>query len=220
MIINKDNIWMHWPETLSEKLDKGSLNELYSGKRDFTIYVEIDTLKKYDYMQPIFSILPNFLSVDFKTHNKHQGGTIIHFTITTNKNIYYIEEIIDYSEKYSICYYFKKDENKINCTVNGKGVLNFVFKEDENLIETNNFHLILGAQFFPKNNREHINSEFNINKMFISEKVIEHYEIDDLDCFPRTLKKYNILAYFDFIEKTEYKIFDHSENNNHLHLIV
>jgi hypothetical protein len=220
MRIDKDNIWLLWPETLSEKMDKGKLNELYNGDRSFTIYVEVSNLKKTNFMQSIFSILPNFLSVDFKAHNKDEEGIIIHYTISTNMMITYLEKKIDYSEKYYLSYSYNMDTKTFLSFINGVETLNFKLSDNKYLKKANNCHLILGAGDFPNKLKNENITEFDITKMIVSEQVVSYDDLKEMDNYRSIFKKYGVLGYYDFEEKTDYKIFDHTNNNNHLHLII
>jgi hypothetical protein len=220
MIINKDNLWLLWPETLSEKLDKGNIGELYFGDKDFTIYLEISDVKCDNFMQNIIAILPHFIGIDFKMHNNITDNIFVHFTITTNKNVYYFENKITYSETYKIHYSYDKTQNKFICYFNDDLVLEYKLNEDEQLLKANNSHLLIGTTYFPQESREHINSEFNITKMLIAENLINRFDIDNIEIYKRSLDKNKIVCYFDFKEKTDYKIFDHTLNNNHLQIII
>lgn len=220
MRIDKDNIWLLWPETLSEKLDIGVLNELYNGDRDFTIYVEASDFKTTNFMQSVFSILPNFLSVDFKAHNKDQEGIIIHYTISTNKEIYYLEKRIEFSKSYAISYSYNIITKTFLSFINGVETLCFKLKDDEFLKKTNNSHLLIGSGDFPKKLKGENITEFDINKMIVCDRVVSYVDLYEMDNYRSIFKKFGVLGYYDFIEKTEYKIFDHSDNNNHIHLII
>jgi hypothetical protein len=220
MRIEKDNIWLLWPETLSEKMDIGSLNELYNGDKSFTIYIEISNVKKTNYIQSIFTILPNFLSVDFKSHNEDEEGVIIHYTISTDKAINYLERRVDYSDKYCISYHYDMDNKIFFSVINGVETLKYKLLDDESLKTADNCHLILGSSDFPKNLKTDNITEYDIDKMIICDDIVLYDTLKEMDNYRSVLKKNNVLGYYDFIEKTDYKIFDHSNNNNHIHLMI
>jgi len=220
MRIDKDNIWLLWPETLSEKMDIGKLNQLYDGDRSFTIYVEVSNFKKTNFMQSVFSILPNFLSVDFKAHNKDEEGIIIHYTISTDLVINYLEKKIDYSEKYHISYSYNKTTKTFLSFINGVETLNFKLSDNEFLKKADNSHLIIGAGDFPKKLTSENITEFDITKMIVCENVVSYDVLKDMDNYRSIFKKNNVLGYYNFIERTDYKIFDHTNNNNHINLII
>ena len=209
MIINKGEPWIVWPKKYSHGLCKEDINNSLQGDNDFTLGIEFKLLSEGSDKRTIFSRLPNYLGLDIEKENNN-----VLFIIKTINNgeekAYY--EFSDYSlDKDFHRFYirYSKQKNFLDLSIDGKVIIEVQFDENEELLKSDESHIILGSGNFPHNGFNLNYSEIELKQFFVTKEFlsIKPYTTEEL-------LKYNSTGVYDFVNRTDYQVWDYTNNYN------
>ena len=209
MIISKGEPWILWPEKYSHGLCKNDLNKSLQGNNDFTIGIDFKLLTKGPDKRTIFSRLPNYLGLDIEKENNN-----VLFICKTKKGeeekAYY--EFSDFSlddSFYRFYIRYNKKNNFLDVSIDGKVIIEVNFDKNEELLQSKDSHIIFGSGNFPHNGFNLNYSELDIKQFFVSEKFLDLKKFDT-----KELLDLSCVGIYDFENKTDYQIWDYTENYN------
>lgn len=209
MIINKGEPWIVWPKKYSHGLCKKDINDSLQGKNDFTLGITFKLLTEGPDKRTIFSRLPNYLGLDIEKEDNNVLF-IIKTILDGEEKAYY--EFSNFSLKdkfYDFLIRFNKKNKFIDLTVDGDTLFRIDLDETEELNTSDDSHIIFGSGNFPHNGFNLNYSELDIKQFFISEEFlpIKEYTIEELQNLSCT-------GLYDFEKRTDYQIWDYTDNYN------
>jgi len=219
MIIEKEKPWLLWPSKSSHGISKGDIQNVLEGHDDFTFSMRIKVLSKEPNKRTIFSKLPNYMGIDVENENNN-----ILFICTIRKGdvvepkYIFLNDTLGWDWNFISIKYSKK-YNLIVLDVNGSILHELQLKEDESIESFDDSHFIFGAGNFPHNGFNLNYSEFDVDFLCISKEYLEQDDIETLYKSESTDNK-NVIGLYNFSKKTDYQIFDLTNNYNLIHRML
>ena len=219
MIIQQEQPWLLWPKKSSHGISSGDIHNVYEGDNDFTLSFRIKVLSKEPNKRTIFAKLPNYFGIDVENDNNN-----ILFIYKTEKDgvvepkYIFINDELGWDWNFLTIRYSKK-YNILDLVINNNVVYETQFESGEVFEKSDDAHYIFGAGNFPHNNFNLNYSEYDIDFLLISREYTQLSDIYELyEDFDK--KTENVVGLYNFDKKTDYQIYDFSENSNFIHTML
>ena len=217
--IKETEPWLLWPSTVSYGLNKNEIGKALEGGCDFTFSTRVKINSLGPGKRTLFAKLPNYMGLDIEKENNN-----ILFICNFKRNnkveaeYFFINNELGFGYNF-ITIRFNKTLNKLEILINDIIVFEYQLKKDEELSSDNDAHIILGAGNFPHNGFNLNYCDFDTNFLLIGKKYLSYKEI--LSYYEQQNDSLNgIVGLYYFDKKTDYKIFDSSNNCNFIHKII
>lgn len=219
MIIKEQEPWLLWPDKVSYEINKGEIGKTFEGDTDFTISMRIKILSKSSEKRTIFAKLPNYTGIDIE---KEDNKLLLILNLKDNNGTrgeYLMSDIGLGFDFNFLTFSYNKQERLLQVIVNQEVVITYKLKDEEELSNGHEPHIIFGAGNFPHNNFNLNYCSYEVDFLIIAKKMLSYTQIKSFYEKNETLDS-SIVGLYDFIEKTDYKIYDHSNNCNFIHKIL
>jgi hypothetical protein len=216
MLFKKEEPWLLWPEVNAYGIDKGDIGSLFNGENDFTISFKLDLIDIESDKKTLFCILPYYIGFDVEGFNLSFILTTIDENNNKVPNYFWFDNIIKKTENiFTISY--SKNNKKINVLLDELLLMEKILN-DTNFNNTTKTHIIFGAGNFPNNDYNLNYAEYDAKKLIFSKKCLQYNEI--IEIFNNEKINEDVIAYFNFEEYTNYKIYDLTGNCNFINKII
>lgn len=141
--INKDNIWVMWPDFLVDNFIDYPSNKIfdYSGNFNFLLKFKLADIVKEK--MTLFAKLPTYFGIDIENY----GALIVYNEDGSNTK--YLTKDYKWVPNKEYILEIKKESNNINITINDELLFEITLKTK--LVEDERPHIIFGSGNFPKN---------------------------------------------------------------------
>jgi hypothetical protein len=146
--INKENIWVMWPDFLADNFIDYPSNKIFDYRGNFNFLIEFQLSDVVTNKMTLFAKLPTYFGIDIEI-----SGLLAIFNEEGDETKYLTKNYgWEPNKKYKL--EITKDGNDIKVTINNELIFDIILKT--NLIEDNKPHIIFGSGNFPKN-------DYNLN---------------------------------------------------------
>jgi len=219
MIIKESEPWLLWTDKVSFGLDKGEISKTFEGETDFTISMHLKILSKSSDKKTIFAKLPNYVGIDIE-HESNRLLLILNINKSNETKYEYIMSDIGLYDDFNyLTFSYKKEEKLLEVFINQEVAIKYKLENDEELSVGHEPHIIFGAGNFPHNNFNLNYCSYDVDFLIIAKKMLYYSDIVSYYNKEREPVK-EIIGLYDFDKKTEYKIFDYTNNCNFIHKIL
>lgn len=146
--INKDNIWVMWPDYLVDNFIEYPSNKIFDYDGDFSFFLIFKISKPIIEKMTLFAKLPTYFGIDI------ENDGLLLIINEENKKTKYITKYYEWITNKQYELEIKKTKNIIEILINNESI---VYLELKNTLKKDEKpHIIFGAGNFPKNG-------FNLN---------------------------------------------------------
>ena len=226
MIVTKDKLLLLWPKTKGYGLEKGDICNSILANTDFSIYLEFEVSKTDLYNnEPIFIVskLPKWFSISIdKISDEFQLFTFLNVNDSDIRYAYPFD--FEFNKKYELLIQYDSATGIMYEIING---FKFALKIKSDILKETideYSHILLGSGGFNYVKNYDINFTFLALSNSICIKsdfyTIKDEYVNNLNRYNgyTNAPKYNLLGLYDFKQKTDFSIFDYTNNNNHLYI--
>lgn len=218
MEIKEGHPWLLWPDSVSFNINKGDIMRTFEGESDFTLSMRLQLLSKHTEKKTIFAKLPNYVGVDL-IENTNQFLLILNLDKEGEQSWHYLSSDfkLDY-EYHFLTLRYSLETNNIQLLLDDFIVIEYQLQDNEKLSSEDQSHIIFGSGNFPKNKFNLNYTSYNTDFLMITKEYLTFDQIKDSYQSDRPTKK--TVGFYDFKEKTDYKIYDKTGNCNFIHKIL
>jgi len=218
MEIKEGHPWLLWPDSVSFNINKGDIMRTFEGESDFTLSMRLHLLSNHTEKKTIFAKLPNYVGVDL-IENTNQFLLILNLDKEGEQSWHYLSSDfkLDY-EYHFLTLRYSLETNNIQLLLDDFIVIEYQLQDNEKLSSEDQSHIIFGSGNFPKNKFNLNYTSYNTDFLMITKEYLTFDQIKDSYQSDRPTEK--TIGFYDFKEKTDYKIYDKTGNCNFIHKIL